>query len=108
MTHGLKGRVALALGTAALVMSVTAGAAFAGEVTGNGRSLKVDVSKWGTGLHSRSFCAFSGQNDNPASTNPMNPGGRVQSYGFSVVREGGKALAPSPSVGCNPNAGIDE
>ena len=108
MTHGLKSRLALAIGAAALIASMSVSAALAGEVTGNGRSLKVENSKWGTGLHARSFCAFSGQNDNPASTDPENPGGRVQSYGFSVVRAGGKAFAPSPSVGCNPNAGIEE
>ena len=108
MHHGLRTRLALALGTATLVVSLSAGAVLAGEVTGNGRSLKVEQSKWGTGLHARSFCAFSGQNDNPTSTNPENPGGRVQSYGFSVVRAGGKAFAPSPSVGCNPNAEFEE
>jgi hypothetical protein len=108
MTRGLKSRLVLALGTATLIASMSVGSALAGEVTGNGRSLKVEDSKWGTGLHSRSFCAFSGQNDNPASTDPVNPGGRVQSYGFSVVRAGAKAFAPSPSVGCNPNAGFEE
>jgi hypothetical protein len=108
MTHRLRTRVALAATAATLMISMTAGAALAGEVTGNGRSLKVETSKWGTGLHARSFCAFSGQNDMPDSTDPMNPGGRVQSYGFSVVRAGAKAFAPSPSVGCNPTAGFEE
>ena len=108
MSRTFTSRFTLALGTAMLIVSVTAGAALAGEVTGNRESLKIENSKWGTGLHARSFCAFSGQNDNPTSTNPMNPGGRVQSYGYSVVREGGKAFAPSPSVGCNPNAEFEE
>lgn len=108
MTHGLRARIALALGAATMIVTLSAGSVLAGEVTGNGRSLKTEDGKWGTGLHSRSFCAFSGQNDNPTSTNPMNPGGRVQSYGYSVVKEGLKAFAPSPSVGCNPNAGIEE
>lgn len=80
----------------------------AGEVTGNDKSLKIEDSKWGTGLHARSFCAFSGQNDNPASTDPMNPGGRVQSYGFSVARNHIKELAPTPAEGCNPNVGFEE
>jgi hypothetical protein len=108
MRHRRKHRFALAMAAATLVASLSVGAALAGEVNGNGKSLKVEDSKWGTGLHARSFCAFSGQNDNPTSTNPENPGGRVQSYGFSVVRAGGKAFAPSPSVGCNPNAGFEE
>lgn len=109
MTRGVTVRLALAASAAALSLSLTAGAALAGEVTGNGGSLRVEGGgKWGTGLHARSFCAFSGQNDKPLSTDPMDPGGRVQSYGYSVVREGGKAFAPSPSIGCNPNAGFEE
>jgi hypothetical protein len=104
LSHGFKSRLALALVTATLIASLSAGAALAGEITGNDRSLKIENSKWGTGLHARSFCAFSGQNDIPDSTDPHNPPGRVQSYGFSFARNGLKALVPSPSVGCNPTA----
>ena len=104
----IKTRLGLAFGSSLLILAVTIGAVAAGEVTGNGKSLKIEDSKWGTGLHSRSFCAFSGQNDDPASTDPMNPGGRVQSYGFSVARNHIKALAPTPAEGCNPNAGFEE
>ena len=36
----------------------------AGEITGNGRKpLSFEDSKWGTGLHAGSFCAYSGQED---------------------------------------------
>ena len=104
----IKTRLGLAFGSSLLILAVSIGAVAAGEVTGNGKSLKIEDSKWGTGLHSRSFCAFSGQNDDPASTDPMNPGGRVQSYGFSVARNHIKALAPTPAEGCNPNAGFEE
>ena len=104
----IKSRLARAFGSSLLVLLVTAGVAMAGEVNGNGETLKVDDSKWGTGLHSRSFCAFSGQNDNPMSTDPMNPGGRVQSYGFSVARNHIQDLAPTPAEGCNPTAGFEE
>jgi len=49
---------------ALLIVGMTASAAFAGEVTGNGRKvLTIENSKWGTGLHSRSLCAYSGQED---------------------------------------------
>ena len=49
---------------ASLDATLAANAAFAGEVTGNGTSLHVEGGgKWGTGLHARSFCAFSGQED---------------------------------------------
>ncbi len=108
MSHRRKNRLVVAMAAATLVASLATGSVLAGEVTGKGDSLKVEDSKWGTGLHSRSFCAFSGQNDNPTSTDPENPPGRVQSYGFSVVRNGAKAFAPSPAVGCNPTAGFEE
>ena len=68
-------RLAIAVSLTAVVLSLSAGAVLGGEVTGNGKSLKVEDSKWGTDLHARSFCAFSGQNDNPNSTNPANPPG---------------------------------
>jgi len=47
-------RVGLAVGTAVLALSLSAGAVFAGEITGNGRLLDV---------HGKSSCAFSGQED---------------------------------------------
>ena len=77
----------------------SAGAAFAGEVTGNGKPTAGPE-------HANSICAFSGQNDNPTSTNPENPGGRAQSYGYSVVRNGLKEFAPSPGVACNGHTGF--
>jgi hypothetical protein len=104
----IKTRLGLAIGSSLLILGLSIGAAAAGEVNGNGESLKVEDSKWGTDLHARSFCAYSGQNDNPASTDPMNPGGRVQSYGYSIARNHIKDLAPTPAQGCNPNAGFEE
>jgi hypothetical protein len=74
-------------------------AALAGEVTGNGDPTAGPS-------HANSICAFSGLNDNPGSTDPENPGGIAQSYGFSVVSKGGKALAPSPGVACNGHTGF--
>jgi hypothetical protein len=101
-------RIGLAFGSSLFVLALSAGSVLGGEVTGNRQSLKIEDSKWGTDLHARSFCAYSGQNDKPASTDPMDPGGRVQSYGYSAVREGFKAFVPSPAIGCNPNAGFEE
>jgi hypothetical protein len=100
-------RLGLAVSVAAVVLTLTASTVLGGEVTGNGKSLKVEDSKWGTNLHARSFCAFSGQNDNPTSTNPANPPGRVQSYGYSFVRNGLKAVVPSPGDACNPHGGFE-
>jgi hypothetical protein len=90
-----KSMFAVAVFTAALVASLAVGPALAGEITGNRN--KEDFSQ------GRSICKFSGQNDNPTSTDPANPPGRVQSYGYSFVRNGLKALVPSPGFACNPN-----
>jgi hypothetical protein len=91
-------RMGLAAATAAVVASLGAGAVLGGEVTGNGN--KSDFSQ------GRSICRFSGQNDNPSESFPF--GGRVQSYGYTVVRNGLKAMAPSPGFACNPNNGFDD
>lgn len=56
-------RALVVLATAVLTVGLMAPSAHAGEVTGNGKSLHVTDSKWGTGLHARSLCAFSGQED---------------------------------------------
>jgi hypothetical protein len=86
--------LAVAVCTAALA-STGVSTALAGEITGNGK--KEDYSQ------GRSICKFSGQNDNPTSTDPENPPGRVQSYGYSFVREGLKAVVPSPGDACSPS-----
>ena len=95
MARGAKTRFGMAVSVAAVVLSLSAGAALAGEINGNGS--KEDYSQ------GKSICKFSGQNDNPTSTNPENPPGRVQSYGYSFVRNGLKAVVPSPGFACNPN-----
>lgn len=73
--------------------------AFAGEVTGTGQPTAAPE-------HARSICSFSGKNDNPTSTNPENPGGVAQSYGFSFVSQGLKAEVPNPGVACNGHSGF--
>ena len=47
--------------------------------------------------HANSICFFSGLNDTP---DDPEAGGQVHSYG-QIVRAGGKAFVPSPSVACN-------
>ena len=64
-------RLLLAVAACAAVAGLSAGSAFAGEVTGNGKPT-------GAPENSNSICSFSGQNDG----NP--PPGRVQSYGQDV------------------------
>ncbi len=91
-------RFGVAVSTAALVLSLSAGAVLAGEV--NGAGTKSDFSQ------GRSICRFSGLNDDPNGAFPQD--GRVQSYGYSVVRNGLKAFAPSPGFACNPNNGFGD
>jgi len=85
---------------AGAVAALGAGPALAGEVNGSATNPKKGFSQ------GNSICKFSGLNDDPASTDPEDPGGRVQSYGYSVVREGGKAFAPSPGEACNGHTGF--
>lgn len=68
------------------VVGLSAGPAFAGELTGNGKPTQ------GT-AHASSICVFSGQNDDPNAPiisaqpipeAPNGPGGRTQSYGQDV------------------------
>ena len=93
MMRAFKTRLAVATSVAAVVLSLGAGAVMAGEITGNGKSLEP--------LHAHSICAYSGLNDDPRGLDPNNgPPGRVQSYGYSVVRNGLKAFAPSPGQAC--------
>ena len=90
------------------LIAITAGSApaLAGEITGNGKPIQINA---------RSVCAYSGQNDFDG--NPLDPGGRTQSYGTLVgqfdrfdpqdadPQTGG--FPPIPGFGCNPNRGTD-
>lgn len=70
-----------AIACALAASGATAGAAFAGEITGNGKPTAGPT-------HANSICVFSGKNDNP--TNPLDipdAGGVSQSYG-QLVRLG--------------------
>jgi hypothetical protein len=71
----------VALVSTMAVAGPCAGAAFAGEITGNGKPTAGPA-------HANSICVFSGKNDNP--TNPLDipdAGGISQSYG-QLVRLG--------------------
>jgi hypothetical protein len=106
-------RIIGAAAGAALILALTASAAFAGEVTGNGKSLHVDGGgKWGTGLHARSFCAFSGQedlqffdeNDNPLPVFHKGVPGHAQSWGQipKAGRDFLTSIGSNPGIACNP------
>jgi hypothetical protein len=71
----------------ALLAGAGAGAAFAGEITGNGKPTQGPA-------NASSICVFSGQNDDPGAPiisaapipdiAPNGPGGRTQNYGQDV------------------------
>ena len=84
---------------AAVVAGAGVSAAFAGEVNGNGKATAGPA-------HAHSICVFSGQNDDPTSTDPENPGGVAQSYGYSFVSKGLKGEVPNPGVACNGHTGF--
>ena len=96
-------RFGAAVATAVMILSLGATVAFAGETTGSGGSLKVEDSKWGTGLHSRSFCAYSGLNDEISPADP----GRVQNWGSipKAARDQMRQFGFLPGQACNPNIG---
>jgi hypothetical protein len=90
MLRGEKARLGLAISVAALALSLSAGIATAGEITGNGKSLEP--------LHANSICAYSGLNDKTAGQGPVDE--RVQSYGWVVRDAGGGVLRGIPGTAC--------
>ena len=79
------------IGAAVAVAVMTGGGtAFAGEVTGNGKPTPINSYRAG------SICSFSGQNDNPDSTELFD-GGRVQSFG-DIVKEARTVLGDGHGV----------
>ena len=109
MIRSITSRLGVAVVTAAVLASLAASAALAGEVTGNGKSLKVDGGgKWGTGLHGRSFCAYSGQEDLQFEDGGSRGSpGHAQSWG-QIPKEFRDFLATvgaHPGDACNPNVG---
>jgi len=106
-SHATKlSKLGVALATTAMVLSLGAGAVFAGEITGNGRLIDV---------HGRSDCAFSGQEDlqfytddgdttlksEPTRGDP----GHAQSWGQipKEVRDFLTSIGLNPGIACNPN-----
>jgi hypothetical protein len=87
-----------------------ASAAFAGEVTGNGKPLWTDNKDWTDAehtLHGASACAFSGQEDLQF---PKSPGydaaaGHVQSWGQipKADRDFLTTIGSNPGIACNGN-----
>jgi hypothetical protein len=79
-------------------LSMGANAALAGEITGNGRSLK---NPDGT-LNGKSMCAFSGREDEPG--DPLFKGLIAQSWGqiSKSTRDILASIGLHPGQACNP------
>ena len=96
-----KSRFALAVGTAALLVSLSVGSVLAGEVTGKGKPTAGPA-------NANSICVFSGQNDDPDapisldfSIAPNGPGGHTQNWGQVVSTFGIPGNAPiNPGASC--------
>jgi hypothetical protein len=115
-------RLVTAVSLASLMVVLMAGVAMAGEVTGNGKNKQLeDRGKWGTGLHARSVCAFSGQEDlqyfsgqeGNTGPHPKTPGvpARAQSWGQipKFVRDDPEEFGGlNPGTFCNPIKGGGE
>jgi hypothetical protein len=107
MTHTTKtARLAIALATAAAVLSIGGGSVFAGEITGNG-TLKT--------VNGRSDCAYSGQEDlqwytdnGDGTLKPVATKGdpaHSQSWGQldKATRAYLTSIGLNPGIACNPN-----
>ena len=93
-----KKRLSIVLGMA-WILSMGANAAFAGEVTGNGKDLKDADGN----LNGKSECAFSGREDTPG--DPLFKGEMAQSWG-QLTAEWKEILASiglHPGRACNPS-----
>lgn len=91
MTRRTIKRLAVSISLAAVVLSLSVSAVFAGEVTGNGT--KKDMS------HANSICAFSGLNDYPDGSQ-SGPAGRTQTYGQDVRLYGANPRQFNPGDAC--------
>ena len=107
-------RLITAIVGVALISIVSASAILGGEITGNGKILKVDGGgTWGTGLHARSECAFSGQEDlqylddqgNPLPAAHKGDPGHAQSWGQipKEFRDFLTSIGSNPGLACNPS-----
>ena len=97
----MRRRLVSAVVAVMVIASLSAGAVLGGEI----KSLKITDGKWGTGLHARSECAFSGQEDlqYPPFSDPT--AGHAQSWG--QIPKAGRdfltnVLHMNPGLACNP------
>ena len=92
-TRDLMKGFGVAVSTAALVVSLGAGAVLAGEVTGSGKNIDQN--------QGRSWCSFSGLNDRLPGEGPTDT--QAQSYGQDVRGGTADPHVANPGFFCNPN-----
>jgi hypothetical protein len=102
----MRTRAFIVVAVCAVVLGVSASAAFAGEITGTGTATAGPA-------HANSICVFSGLNDDPTAplsldlnVAPNGPGGVSQSYGQDVTL----GLDPhvlNPGDACGPGTNPD-
>jgi hypothetical protein len=104
-------RVGMAIATAAVVLGLSAGAVFAGEITGNG-TLKA--------VNGHSACAYSGQEDLQWFTDDSDTTrkdvatrgvpGHAQSWGQipKAIRDQLTLIGLNPGIACNPTRSTGE
>lgn len=87
-------------GCLASILCLIAGAATAGEITGNGKPITV---------HGKSECAYSGQQDDPVEDEGFFRGDRVQSWGQipKAARDFLRSIGVYPGRSCNPKKADD-
>jgi hypothetical protein len=93
MVRRFTGRFGIAIASAAIVLSLSAGAAMAGEVTGSGKNADQN--------QGRSWCSFSGLNDRVEGEGPTDT--QAQSYGQDVKAGAIDPHEANPGFFCNPN-----
>ena len=96
----------VALVSTMAIAGPSAGAAFAGEITGKGKPTAGPT-------HANSICVFSGQNDDPSAPlsldetiAPNGPGGVSQSFGQDV-KLGLDPHVLNPGAACGPGSNPD-
>jgi hypothetical protein len=92
---------------AVAITGASASAAFAGEITGNGKPTAGPA-------HANSICVFSGQNDDPGAPisldptiAPNGPGGVSQSFGQDVRLGLLDPHVVNPGAACGPGSNPD-
>ena len=83
----------MAISSAAVVLSLTASLATAGEITGSGKNIDQNQGK--------SWCSFSGLNDRLEGEGPTDT--QAQSYGQDVAAGNADPHVANPGLFCNPN-----